>query len=62
LTKNWRVRAEFRFTDLGQFSKQTSLTRSSTDPLNLPNIGSSSSTVNLDAAFHTVCVRLAYAF
>ena len=62
LTKNWRIRAEYRFTDLGQFSKQTSLTRTSTDPLNLPNIGSSSSTVNFDAAFHTVRVGLAYAF
>jgi outer membrane immunogenic protein len=62
LTKNWRVRAEYRYTDLGQFSKQTSLTRTSTDPLNLPNIGSSGSTVNFDAAFHTVRVGLAYAF
>ena len=62
LTRNWRVRAEYRFTDLGQFSKQTSLTRSSTDPLNLPNIGSTNSIVNFDAAFHTVRVGLAYAF
>jgi outer membrane immunogenic protein len=62
LTRNWRVRAEYRFTDLGQFSKQVALVRSSSDPVNLPNTGSQSSTVNFDAAFHTVRVGLAYAF
>lgn len=62
LTRNWRVRAEYRFTDFGQYSKQLSLVRSSTDPLNLPNIGSANSTVNFNAAFHTVRVGLAYAF
>ena len=40
LTRNWRVRAEYRFTDLGQFSRQVSLIRSSSDPVNLPNSGS----------------------
>jgi outer membrane immunogenic protein len=62
LTKNWRVRAEYRYTDLGQFSKQVSLVRSSSDPVNLPNSGSLNSTVNFNAAFHTVRVGLAYAF
>lgn len=62
LTRNWRVRAEYRFTDFGQFSKQLSMVRSSTDPLNLPNTGSANSTVNFNAAFHTVRIGLAYAF
>ena len=62
LTRNWRVRAEYRFTDLGQFSKQVALVRSSSDPVNLPNSGSLTSTVNFDAAFHTFRLGLAYAF
>ena len=62
LTRNWRLRAEYRFTDLGQFSKQVALVRSSSDPVNLPNSGSLTSAVNFDAAFHTFRVGLSYAF
>jgi outer membrane immunogenic protein len=62
LTRNWRFRGEYRFTDLGQFSRQMSLVRSSSDPVNLPNIGSLNSIVNFEAAFHTVRAGLAYAF
>ena len=61
LTRNWRLKAEYRYTDLGQFSKQVALVRSSSDPVNLPNTGSSSSTVNFGAAFHTFRLGLAYA-
>ena len=59
---NWRMRAEYRFTDLGQFSKEVPLTRTSTDRINLPNTGSLDSIVNLSATFHTVRLGVAYGF
>ena len=62
LSNNWRVRAEYRYTDLGSFDKQVALVRSSSDSLNLPNTGSAYSTVNFDAAFHTARIGLAYGF
>src|SRR5205085_6802238 len=58
----WKIRAEYRFTDLGRFSKQIPLTRTSTDPVNLPNTGSMTSTANLSATFHTVRLGIAYGF
>jgi outer membrane immunogenic protein len=59
---NWRVRAEYRFTDLGRFTKEVPLTRVSSDPVNLPNTGSLNSVVNLNAGFHTVRLGFAYGF
>jgi len=59
---NWKIRGEYRFTDLGRFSKQIPLVRTSTDPVNLANTGSMSATANLSAAFHTVRLGIAYGF
>jgi outer membrane immunogenic protein len=59
---NWKIRAEYRFTDLGRFTKQIPLARTSTDPASLPNTGSLSATANLSAAFHTVRLGIAYGF
>jgi outer membrane immunogenic protein len=59
---NWKIRGEYRFTDLGRFSKQIPLVRTSTDPVNLANTGSLSSTLNFNATFHTVRLGIAYGF
>lgn len=61
LAANWKVRAEYRFTDLGSFTKDVPLTRTTTDN-SLPNTGSSAAAANVSASFHTLRLGVAYSF
>jgi opacity protein-like surface antigen len=53
IAAHWKVRAEYRFADLGHFSKTVPLTRTTTDAA-IPNTGSSAAVVNVNADFHTL--------
>jgi opacity protein-like surface antigen len=61
LAPSWKVRAEYRFTDLGRFTRDVPLTRATTDN-SLPNIGSSAAAINVSASFHTLRLGVAYSF
>jgi outer membrane immunogenic protein len=61
LAPSWKVRAEYRFADLGRFTRDVPLTRATTDN-SLPNIGSSAAATNVSASFHTLRLGVAYSF
>ena len=61
LASNWKVRAEYRFTDLGTFTKNIPLARTTSDNT-LPNTGSSAAAASVSASFHTLRLGVAYSF
>jgi outer membrane immunogenic protein len=61
ITPHWKVRAEYRFADLGNFSKTVPLARTTTDGA-IPNAGSSAAVANFSANFHTLRLGAAYSF
>jgi outer membrane immunogenic protein len=61
LAPNWKVRAEYRFTDLGTFTKNTPLVRTTSDGAPA-NTGSSTAAANVSASFHTLRLGVAYSF
>ena len=65
----WKARIEYRFTDLGTFTKTVPLTRTctagssdSTRCLAIPNTGSSAASIDIDSTFQTVRVGLGFDF
>ncbi len=61
IAARWKVRAEYRFADLGHYSKTVPLTRTTTDAA-IPNTGSSAAVANVNADFHTLRLGVAYVF
>jgi outer membrane immunogenic protein len=61
IAAHWKVRAEYRFADLGHYSKTVPLTRTTTDAA-IPNTGSSAAVANVNADFHTLRLGVAYGF
>ena len=61
LGPNWKVRAEYRFTDLGRSSKNIPLIRTTSGSA-LPNAGSSAAVADVSASFHTLRLGVAYSF
>ena len=61
LGPNWKFRAEYRFTDFGQSTKDISLLRASSNSA-LPNTGSSAAAADVTASFHTLRLGVAYSF
>jgi outer membrane immunogenic protein len=56
LAPSWKVRGEYRFTDLGRFTRDVPLTRATTDN------SSSAAATNVSASFHTLRLGVAYSF
>jgi outer membrane immunogenic protein len=61
LTANWKVRAEYRFTDLGRSTQNIPLIRTSSSS-SLPNTGSAAAAADVSASFHTLRMGVAYSF
>lgn len=61
LGPNWKFRAEYRFTDLGQSTKDIPLLRATSNN-SLPNTGSSAASADVNASFHTLRMGVAYSF
>jgi outer membrane immunogenic protein len=61
LGPNWKARAEYRFSDLGSFSKDAPLTRTTSSNA-LPNAGSAAAAADVSASFHTLRLGVAYSF
>jgi outer membrane immunogenic protein len=61
LAPNWKVRAEYRFTDFGSSTKTVPLTRTSSSGA-LPNSGSAAAAADVSASFHTLRLGVAYSF
>jgi outer membrane immunogenic protein len=60
LAANWKVRAEYRFTDLGRFTETVPLVRTTNGAL--PNAGSAAAVADVSASFHTLRLGVAYSF
>lgn len=60
LAANWKVRAEYRFTDLGRFTENVPLIRTTNGAL--PNAGSAAAVADVSASFHTLRLGVAYSF
>lgn len=60
LAANWKVRAEYRFTDLGRFTESVPLVRTTNGAL--PNAGSAAAAADVSASFHTLRLGVAYSF
>jgi outer membrane immunogenic protein len=60
LAANWKIRAEYRFTDLGRFTETVPLVRTTNGAL--PNAGSAAAAADVSASFHTLRLGVAYSF
>jgi outer membrane immunogenic protein len=60
LAANWKVRAEYRFTDLGRSTQNIPLIRTTNGAL--PNAGSAAAVADVSASFHTLRLGVAYSF
>ena len=60
LAANWKVRAEYRFTDLGRSNQNIPLIRTTNGAL--PNAGSAAAVADVSASFHTLRLGVAYSF
>jgi outer membrane immunogenic protein len=65
----WKARIEYRYTDLGTFTKTVPLTRTCADAgsgpatcATAPNTGSTAATIDLTSTFQTVRVGLGFDF
>lgn len=61
LGPNWKVRAEYRFTDLGRFAKDVPLVRTTSSNA-VPNPGAAAAVADVSASFHTLRLGVAYSF